>query len=726
MSREDEVLDLLNGLVNLLNAKHQKKALDLFYNGDMLLNGFDLHVLVGDDGKKRLVMETMYGYSFTVALVGLSCRPPLVLFQSTDLTEYFLMLINDLSAAQFVLLEKLGSCLSRGEFSEDMITPRSLPSWPSKGVAKAYECLRVIRGVRNDPERVSQAIDTAVLTLEQLERGIFVDVPGDAGLPYRVPQWALDLLVATDDLARHLEWSKDKDDETKRIISKLKDIADEAYKAQVLDMSELSESPHYLYNKMMPYVSLCKLASNVLPDWLVITADSAGGLWANGMKPDTMGADHDLYYGAWIPEQKLVGRVSGIGLGYSSMPSGNLHFAEWETWQIRRSDWDLYQIKAGSFGDEKAVKPMPLPSESALTDKPVAIIDRMNALQETVNKLGRDLHEVSEAVERMTLGIDDPSVAVLVDLVATYDEFKAASFGDSLGNEHWDGRFTPIVERARALLLDGAGNTAVEDHPPYPEGSLKSIQAKLADDIEKFARDLARMSPSIADPRPGQWVWGVDIAGDGASDYTAVPIMDDSEALDNVTDDSGLPQIYDELDPRIAPVVMLLRQHDVHTISSCDGGDGHAFDRPTVVIRLPSTDQTNTAVFIMAYTYAVWEILDRFGYYGFEVFPSVNEDGRVQYLTVRFNYSGADGYAIPLHEPRRASLSHATKTASMRPTYWQAIVWARYQAETHGRLAPRLYMAFMPKVMDIALRCFEDGYFDGEEANNRLEKLIFG
>lgn len=212
----------------------------------------------------------------------------------------------------------------------------------------------------------------------------------------------------------------------------------------------------------------------------------------------------------------------------------------------------------------------------------------------------------------------------------------------------------------------------------------------------------------------------------GFSLNTAVPIMDDSEALDNVTDDSGLPQIYDELDPRIAPVVMLLRQHDVHTISSCDGGDGHAFDRPTVVMRLPSTDQTNTAVSIMAYTYAVWEILDRFGYYGFEVFPSVNEDGRVQYLTVRFNYSGADGYAIPLHEPRRASLSHATKTASMRPTYWQAIVWARYQAETHGRLAPRLYMAFMPKVMDIALRCFEDGYFDGEEANNRIEKLIFG
>lgn len=711
MNKKDETLDLLNGLVNLLNEKHQQEALKLVYNGDMLLNGFDLHVLVGDDGKKRLVMETMYGYSFTVALVGFNYHPPLVLLQSTDLTEYFLMLLNDLSTVQLALLKKLGYYLSRGVLSEEMIMPRSLPSWPSKGVAKAYECLRAIRGVRNDPERVGQAVDTAVLALEQLERGVFDDVPGDAGLQYHVPQWALDLLVATDDLARHLEWAKDKDDETKCIIAKLKDIADEAYKAQVLDMPELHESPHYLYNKMMPYAPLCKLASAQLPHWFVITVDSGGELWANGIKTEV--SDIDFVTQGWVVDQKFVGRVSDYGLEYSHTPNGGRYFAEWETWQIRRSDWDLYQIKAGSFGDEKAVNPMLSPSESALTDKPIAIIDRMNAIQEAVDELGRDLHEASDAVERMILGIDNTAVVVLTDLVATYDEFKSASFGDSLGNEHWDGRFSPIVERARELLVSDRDieqrTTAVEDYPT--DAHIKELDAELTRLTDELKARLIK--------RFGEQGLDVNIVVD-TGDASEIPTI----TLDEMVDESGLPIIYDELDPKIAPVVSLLREHGFPTISSCDGGDGHAMDMPTVIIR--NKDVGDSAVGIMGYTYAIWELLDRFGYYGFEVFPRVSEGGVVEYYNVVFFYNGEDGRVMPRRSLQDTAVRESSSEDDYRPDYWRAILWARYQARVRGYLAPYEYVEYMPSLLRIALQCSAQGYFDEGDANERLEGLIFG
>jgi hypothetical protein len=38
----------------------------------------------------------------------------------------------------------------------------------------------------------------------------------------------------------------------------------------------------------------------------------------------------------------------------------------------------------------------------------------------------------------------------------------------------------------------------------------------------------------------------------------------------------------DHLDEGIKPVVMVLREHGVETIESCQGGDGHAFPEPTV------------------------------------------------------------------------------------------------------------------------------------------------
>lgn len=38
----------------------------------------------------------------------------------------------------------------------------------------------------------------------------------------------------------------------------------------------------------------------------------------------------------------------------------------------------------------------------------------------------------------------------------------------------------------------------------------------------------------------------------------------------------------DPLDPGIARIVKLLRDAGVHTVESCEGGDGHAFRDPTV------------------------------------------------------------------------------------------------------------------------------------------------
>lgn len=42
--------------------------------------------------------------------------------------------------------------------------------------------------------------------------------------------------------------------------------------------------------------------------------------------------------------------------------------------------------------------------------------------------------------------------------------------------------------------------------------------------------------------------------------------------------------IEGKLDPGIAPVVKLLRRKGLNTFASCEGGPGHAFERPTVRI----------------------------------------------------------------------------------------------------------------------------------------------
>ena len=37
-----------------------------------------------------------------------------------------------------------------------------------------------------------------------------------------------------------------------------------------------------------------------------------------------------------------------------------------------------------------------------------------------------------------------------------------------------------------------------------------------------------------------------------------------------------------QLDPRIAPLVHLLRHEGIETFESCEGGEGHAFSEPTI------------------------------------------------------------------------------------------------------------------------------------------------
>ena len=36
------------------------------------------------------------------------------------------------------------------------------------------------------------------------------------------------------------------------------------------------------------------------------------------------------------------------------------------------------------------------------------------------------------------------------------------------------------------------------------------------------------------------------------------------------------------LDPKIEPIVRVLQEHGVHTVQSCQGGEGHSYDKPTV------------------------------------------------------------------------------------------------------------------------------------------------
>lgn len=43
-------------------------------------------------------------------------------------------------------------------------------------------------------------------------------------------------------------------------------------------------------------------------------------------------------------------------------------------------------------------------------------------------------------------------------------------------------------------------------------------------------------------------------------------------------------KVYASLDPIIGPLVYLLREQGFNTYSSCDGGDGHAYLHPTVLI----------------------------------------------------------------------------------------------------------------------------------------------
>lgn len=64
------------------------------------------------------------------------------------------------------------------------------------------------------------------------------------------------------------------------------------------------------------------------------------------------------------------------------------------------------------------------------------------------------------------------------------------------------------------------------------------------------------------------------------------------EAIKWLSDaDAKMTPIDGELDPGIANLVNLLRLYGYDTFSSCQGGEGHAFQNPTVLIR-PSGDMT--------------------------------------------------------------------------------------------------------------------------------------
>ena len=58
------------------------------------------------------------------------------------------------------------------------------------------------------------------------------------------------------------------------------------------------------------------------------------------------------------------------------------------------------------------------------------------------------------------------------------------------------------------------------------------------------------------------------------------------DGLNVVSSDLETPPIPDHalfhLDPGIKRAVLLLREHGIETIESCQGGDGHAFLEPTV------------------------------------------------------------------------------------------------------------------------------------------------
>ena len=54
---------------------------------------------------------------------------------------------------------------------------------------------------------------------------------------------------------------------------------------------------------------------------------------------------------------------------------------------------------------------------------------------------------------------------------------------------------------------------------------------------------------------------------------------------------------FHEMDPLIAPIVLVLREYGIDTVQSCQGGEGHSYSRPTVEFRGHS-DQGYKAVHI--------------------------------------------------------------------------------------------------------------------------------
>ena len=47
--------------------------------------------------------------------------------------------------------------------------------------------------------------------------------------------------------------------------------------------------------------------------------------------------------------------------------------------------------------------------------------------------------------------------------------------------------------------------------------------------------------------------------------------------------------LRDDLEPGIRDAVLMLREHGWNTTCSCEGGAGHAYDKPTIELDLPNT-----------------------------------------------------------------------------------------------------------------------------------------
>ncbi len=76
-----------------------------------------------------------------------------------------------------------------------------------------------------------------------------------------------------------------------------------------------------------------------------------------------------------------------------------------------------------------------------------------------------------------------------------------------------------------------------------------------------------------------------------------------------------LTEIYAPLDPGIQTLVELLRDWGHNTVSSCEGGKGHACHLPTVIIKpdhVARVEQSNQRIKIA-------DLLIRGGYHGFGI-----------------------------------------------------------------------------------------------------------